>query len=168
MDLRIRDVPMTRAIAGGDGPDEVPPGLVRQVLTRLWDVGPGLLLAAALALGTIGGLGTLAAAVLASEARPQVVRLGVTALGFALTPLVCILPMSLLLAFVATEVALLSAGFGVFVSVLLYHEALGIIGGVPMNRKVYCTPVVFAAGMYLLVRCSAGAGLSMIMGGLPF
>jgi hypothetical protein len=138
------------------------------VLDRLWDVGPRLFLAAALALGAVGTLGTLAGAVLASETRPLAVRRGVTALGFSLTPLVCTLPATLLLGFVAAEVALLSAGFGACVSVLLYHEALRAVGGVPVNRTVYCTPVILAAGLYLLVRCSAGAGLSLVTAGLPF
>ena len=123
------------------------------MLARLWDVGPGLLLAAALALGAIGSLGTLAVAVLASEARPLAVRRGVTALGFSLTPLVCILPVSLLLGFVAAEVALLSAGFGACVSALLYHEALRVVGGVPLEPHVYGTPIILAAG--LICWCGA-------------
>ena len=122
------------------------PGPLRRVLARLWDVGPGLFLAAALALGAIGALGTFATAVLGSEARPLAIRRGVTALGLSLTPLVCLPLIAIPIAFLATEVALACACFGVFVWILFYHEALQSVGGIPLNRSAYCTPVLFAVG----------------------
>ncbi|QEH31637.1 hypothetical protein OJF2_01020 [Aquisphaera giovannonii] len=103
-----------------------------------------------------------------SSGPPQAFRRGVTALGFALTPLVCILPVSLQLSFVAAEVAALTAAFGVGVSAFLYHDALREMGGIPPGRLMYFTPVVLAAGAYLLIRCSASAAAGAILGGFPF
>jgi hypothetical protein len=161
--------------ADGKGEEE-PPSVTSRVMARLRDAGPRLFLAATLALGAVGLLGIVGSAVLASapagatpgEAQPQAFRRGIAALGFALTPLVCILPISLQLSFVAAEVAALSAAFGVCVSTFLYHDALREIGGIPPGRLMYVTPMILAAGAYLLMRCSATAAAGAILGGFPF
>jgi len=63
--------------------------------------------------------------------RPQPVRRGVTALGFSLTPLCASSHSRWPISFVARRSPRSGAYFGVFVSVLFYHEALQDIGGIP-------------------------------------
>ena len=149
-------------------PAEPEPDTLTRVLTRLGEVAPRMLLAIGVSLLSIVFLGTLATAVLVTEPQPHPIRRSVTALGFSLTPLVLLNSCALLLGFVATEISVFLVYLGIFVSLLYYHEALQSICGVPLIRAVYCTPLIFAAGLYVLLRTGASAGADLLMGGLPF
>lgn len=157
-----RDVPPEAMPAFGEQPP-----WIKRIFSQLLSVGPGLLLAAAISLGAVALLGAASVAMLTTEPRSEPIRRGTTALGLSLTPLVCSSLVAILLLLLgAPDLAVPCAGYGCFIAILMYHQALQVIGGIPLNRMVYCSPILIGIGLFLLIRFSVFSGGGLMAGAM--